>query len=256
MIEIIIREEGRNIFSYSHKGINNALAAYNSPGMPLDVLRVELQSIWNHIEEQQKKVLAENQFLSVKDLLTEVLKDIQEKMNGRLVELPNKALSEVADDSDGHRTRKGYMAYESAVIIEAGGRRWAIALGIAHGDYPAYSYSCCITAVPVSTELENEDQLIEQVYTELRDRWYFWSALIYAMKHGQLNVRKGGMFADPVLRLLNDRVPDFIAQNVEVQPGLIMPDGGPVVTADLKYKPEFVPFLSQIFQTVLTSFSE
>jgi hypothetical protein len=60
---------------------------------------------------------------------------------------PNKALTEIARDSDWHRTKVGYMGYETAGLFEFGGSIWIVGRGEACGSYPADPYDSDILAL-------------------------------------------------------------------------------------------------------------
>ncbi|MBI4154995.1 hypothetical protein HY498_02840 [Candidatus Woesearchaeota archaeon] len=52
--------------------------------------------------------------LNVRELLKNTYSRLSERHNPQEIVIPNRALAEIANDSDWHRTRVGYMGYESA----------------------------------------------------------------------------------------------------------------------------------------------
>lgn len=71
------------------------------------------------------------------------------------------------------------------------------------------------------------------------------------MADGQLIVKENGSFSQKVLELLKPKVKEFIAQDLETNPNLFTMDLRPMVESAVRYKEEFVVFLSEMFQVVL-----
>lgn len=197
--------------------------------------------------------MSANQGLSARELLTETFSDLQNKLGGKIVSLPSKATAEIANDSDWHRTRIGYTGYELAVLVESGSKQWAIAFGTKCGSYPADPYNCDITAIPVAVDGKPEDQIAKEVHDALESNSYFRNSLIYAMADGQLAVSKEGRLGQKVLELLQPKVQEFIAQDLEIDSRYFTTDLRPVVKSAVRYKREFVTFLSETLQAALVA---
>ena len=197
--------------------------------------------------------MTEDQGLSARELLTETFNDLRSKLRGKVVNLSSKATAEIANDSDWHRTRIGYTGYESAVLVDNISKQWAIAFGNKCGSYPADPYNCDIAAVPVSTDGKSEEQVAKEVHEALEGNSYFRNSLIYAMADGKLAVSREGRFGQRVLELLRPKVQEFIAQDLETDSRYFTMDLRPVVKSDVRYKREFVAFLSDIIQAALTA---
>ncbi|MCL5016193.1 MAG: hypothetical protein M1312_01075 [Patescibacteria group bacterium] len=190
--------------------------------------------------------------LSARELLTEALNNLQLRLKGTAVELPKKVLAEIADDSDWHRSRTGYTGYKSAIVVKCGGKRWAIALGIKCGGYPADPYNCDIAAVPLSSNGE-EAKLAEEISAALKRNSYFRHSLIYAMDSGELAACSYvGCLGQRVLDFLRPRIREFIARDLKIDPTIWTMDLRPVVRSTILYKRELVAFLSENFQTILS----
>ncbi|MDP3992205.1 MAG: hypothetical protein Q8P79_01710 [Nanoarchaeota archaeon] len=58
-----------------------------------------------------------------------------------VVELEEPVCILVADDSDHHRIRRGYMKYVDGKVISLDEKNWFIGVGEPHGDYPADKYA-------------------------------------------------------------------------------------------------------------------
>jgi len=102
----------------------------------------------------------------------------------REVVFQHRAFAEIADDSDWHRTRKGYMGYDKADLLRLDGKVWVIARGEACGSYPAAPYDSEILALRF--ELKREDgkrKTKAQTRNELSDAvagsTYFRNSLVY-----------------------------------------------------------------------------
>ncbi len=195
--------------------------------------------------------MAEKQGLSARQLLEEVYNSLKDKLDGREIKLPSKAMAEIADDSDWHRTRIGYTGYETAMLLKADGKEWAVAFGIKCGSYPADPYNCDITAVPVSTNGKPNEEIAKEIHKALEGGSYFRNSLIYAMADGQLAISKNGRFGQKVLELLKPKVQEFIAQNLGIDSRYFTMDLRPVVKSAVQYKPEFTVFLFDTLRVVL-----
>ena len=194
-----------------------------------------------------------NTGISARELLLETFNDLQDKLKGKKIDLPRQARALIADDSDWHRIRRGFTGYESAVVLEPNEAKmsWVIAFGTKCGSYPADPYNCDIAAVSISTRDTPEEQLAADIYASLRRNTRFRNSLIYAMADGEIAISKRSPFIKDVLDFLQPRIEEFIAQNLEVDPELFTTDFRPVVKSAIRYKREFVPFLSETFQAIL-----
>ena len=89
--------------------------------------------------------------LNVRELLQNAHSTLCKRHNSKAIILPQKALAEIANDSDGHRTRVGYMGYENAELFQLDGKTWTIARGekyslkiggkVAQMDYQLFKYA-------------------------------------------------------------------------------------------------------------------
>ena len=195
--------------------------------------------------------MGEKQGLSAKELLEGVYNAL--KKDGREVKLPSKAMAEIANDSDWHRTRIGYTGYESATLLKIGDKEWVVAFGTKCGSYPADPYNCDIAAVQLSGDGKSDEEVASEIHDALRGNSYFCHSLIYAMADGQLALNKDERFGQKVLDLLRPKVQEFIAQDLETDSRYFTMDLRPVVKSAVQYKPEFVGFFRDTLHTVLAS---
>lgn len=95
----------------------------------------------------------------------------------------------IADDSDHHRDRRGWMRYDLAHIVEKGGQRAVIAHGRKAGSYPGDQYAGDLIVVPTNGfGKEDPVALARTVRDDLRRRHlgYFSDSIIVAMSDGSL----------------------------------------------------------------------
>ena len=193
--------------------------------------------------------MAEKQGLSVRELLESVYNALKD--GGREIKLPSKAMAEIANDSDWHRTRVGYTGYESATLLKADDKEWAMAFGTKCGSYPADPYNCDIATVQLSGNGKSDEEVAVEIHDSLEGNSYFRNSLIYAMADGQLAISKDEQFGQKVLESLRPKVQEFIAQDLETDSRYFTMDLRPVVESAVQYKPEFVFFLRDTLRTVL-----
>ena len=186
--------------------------------------------------------------LSARELLTEVFAELKKKFSGREVNLPEKAMAIIADDSDWHRTRTGYTCYESAVLLKIGSKEWAVAFGTACGSYPADPYNCDIAAV----QILSNDQVAMAVYRALEGNDYFRRSIVVAMADGELGTNKNSPFTKKFLEIVPS-YQRFIARKKEIYPEYITMDLRPVVKSGIRYKKEFVAVLADAMRIALES---
>lgn len=73
----------------------------------------------------------------------------------------------IADDSDDHRSRTGYMSYEAAHLVPFGQQPWLLAKGTKTGDYPGNEYAADIFAVKADQlQLETPEKNVHDIVRE------------------------------------------------------------------------------------------
>ena len=189
--------------------------------------------------------------ISGHELLKRVFEDLKTRLNGREIKLPSKVMVEIADDSDWHRSRTGYMGYESVVILNVGGKTWAIAFGTACGDYPADKYDCDIAAVKISGNESSLKKLAEEICESLQRNEYFLSSFIHFTTDGNPGDNRKGIFYKVVHNALVSRIGQFVVQCAKHEPGLFTMDMQPVVREPFLFKEECTAFLSEVFQKAM-----
>lgn len=199
--------------------------------------------------------------LNVRELLKDTYSRLTERHDPQEIVLPNRALTEIANDSDYHRTRVGYMGYETAGLFEFDGSVWTIARGEACGSYPADPYDSDILALefelkrPIKggrTRKKTEKQIQEELGESIRRSEYFRNSLIYGKEDGNLIVSRNGRFGQRMLEILRPEIQRFIAKEPEYDSQLLsLSTLKPICTSSVKYKPEFADFLADSIEAVL-----
>ncbi len=105
--------------------------------------------------------------LYASEVLERTFKEIIKKQPNRQVVFSELVSTVIADDSDHHRSRTGYMVYREVRILQFNGKHWAIGLGEARGDYPARSYGRGIIAVKIlPDESVGAEEIAEKIQIE------------------------------------------------------------------------------------------
>lgn len=181
--------------------------------------------------------------LSAKTLLEKVYNNLSKKYDGKVINFQYKAYAEIADDSDWHRTRKGYTGYDSATIITLNGTEWLVALGNAFGSYPADDFNCDIFAKQCSTKDLTAEKLQERAYKELSINRYFGWSIIAAMDNGQL------FSFDKDMKLeIYSQISNFIVEpkKADYDTFYLYSESHPFVMKNGTYKSKFIHFLTNL----------
>lgn len=162
----------------------------------------------------------------------------------------------IADDSDIHRIRQGYMGYKSVTLFEINGKLWAMSIGKAWGDYPAAPYHSDILAIEIlSPEAKNENDLVEEIQKRIHFDEYFQHSLVIAMKNGQIALPENpeNRFKEKIFESLGPISEKFIVQKLEVDKESISAiDLQPVVKLPVRYKSEFAEVLAKLIAEILS----
>lgn len=190
--------------------------------------------------------------LTVRELLKDTYYRISKECSSQRIVLPKRTLVEIADDSDWHRTRTGYMGYESADLFQLGGKTWAIARGEKCGGYPAERYDSDIIALEITTGGKISKQIQEGLVEKIQKSSYFKNSLIFSGYDGALGISQNGRFGMIMLELLKPKIKKFIAQKADYDTSVISASTLQYpVKKPMLYKPECVNFLSEAIETVL-----
>lgn len=189
--------------------------------------------------------------LGARDLLTEVFQTLVTKYAGVEMKFERGALAEIANDSDWHRTRIGYSRYKSVWVTTIGAKRWALAFGVAFGDYPAEPYNCDILALELHGPSDASVD-IREVHGRISDSGYFRNSLIFAKASGELRSCHWS-FATRMARYFNGmNLESYIAAGLTLDKNFILAStlSHPVIQA-MGYKSDFVPVLVEVCEQLL-----
>lgn len=185
-------------------------------------------------EESQKT-------LSASEVLTEAFTLLVKALGKEEIRFSPKARSEVGNDSDYHRTRIGYMWYESVWVVKPGEKLWAIGLGQAGSSYPARPFGKDIIAIPLS-----EGWTAETIRSGIEFASYFDHSLIFSTDDGNFSFHQKGIFGTRIVSELEKKIDEFFAECSKFDPGLVTLDLRPVVTSAAKYRPGFSGFMAKV----------
>lgn len=194
--------------------------------------------------------------ISVRELLTKTDEALSKRSEHREIKFKEGVLAEIANDSDWHRTRVGYMRYSLARQFQFNGKVWIVVRGEKCGQYPADPYDSDITALEIPAPLRarlTKDKLAE-LSRAIGASTYFANSLIYAMADGRLAVNKSGRFQTRMLDLVQPRAAEFLAVAPEYdREYLSLSTLQAVNLRAAEYKPEFADFLADSIKAVLSS---
>lgn len=190
------------------------------------------------------------QVLLVRELFENTYKRLGDRNSNREIILPEKVTSEIADDSDHHRTRTGYMGYETVRFFNFNNKSWLIGNGKACGDYPARPYNSDILALEL--DFNKNSKIIHNNFQKNIGS-YFRNSLIHGMSDGMLASSEHGRFTNAMMTLLKPRIEEFVAEWPKYNVEILDPSTGfrPVNTSAMKYKLGLVDFLAESIETVL-----
>jgi len=192
--------------------------------------------------------------LYVRDLLKSAYEILSQQHENIEITFPNQVLTEIADDSDWHRSRTGYMGYESARAFQFNGKVWVVARGEKCGSYPAKPYDSDVMALEFPLKGIITEATKEELTRKIEESSYFINSLIYGMADGNLAVSGRGRFEKQMTELLRPKIQEFIAQKPEYDRSVVLASTlQHPTTKNMLYKPEFADFLARTFEAVLTS---
>lgn len=189
------------------------------------------------------------QELFVRELLEKTYEKLGDRNPHIGIVLPETVKSEIADDSDWHRTRVGYMGYDKVRFFSFNNKSWLIGNGKSCGAYPARPYDSDILALELAVN-KNPSQVYEQFKECIGS--YFKNSLIFGMADGVVSFNKHGRFTERMMKQLSGRIEEFVAKWPKYNREILSLDTlTPINTSSMKYKQETVDFLAETIETVL-----
>jgi hypothetical protein len=152
---------------------------------------------------------------------------------------PAGAIAEVADDSDGHRTRIGVMAYKEVSIITMGQKKFLIGVGHPHG-YPADGYASDLLVLPLEVKIPDEDWE-KTVLSLISESTYFKHTMLVGLRDGLVAVPREGIYAKYAARYFAN-IFDAVAEEPRYSRHATHGDGTAVALQTMQFRHESVTF--------------
>jgi hypothetical protein len=198
----------------------------------------------------------EKKGLTAGEVIRKVFEKIKERHSHREIHFPRGALALIADDSDLHRIRRGYMKYDSAILIHLGNKNWALARGEACGDYPADPYDSDIWAAEIKAGSKSPEQIASEIREMIRKSEFFSNTIIGGRKDGSFFISKN-IFGKKVKELLPaEKLSNFVSSEMKIDSRYFTIEGSnvlPIVKKPMQYKEELVDFLAQLIIQILNA---
>lgn len=208
-----------------------------------------------------KTLLQEN--ITIDELLRRTYSNLSTKLPNQELTLAEPLYLEIADDSDDHRIRKGYMEYKKANIIETSGKTWLIGLGKAYGSYPSkcYNHDILTIELPNKQEFINElkswakegeyhfkSQTGERFVEEIWRSFYFRNSIIYGMDNGSLNARVKSRTGMKLMEALKEMQKNGIIKKNKLE---FIENESKISIPSKEYNPKFSIILAEVIGGVL-----
>lgn len=195
--------------------------------------------------------MCEQESLSARELFKRTYETLCDRHEHTIVTFQNRVLTEIGDDSDYHRTRKGYMGYENSGLFNLNGKTWAISRGENAGGYPADAYDGDILALEFLTDGKTQEQIRQELTKKIKESSYFKNSLIHSRMGGELAGFEGGL-GERMQERLKPVIEVYIAQQPEYNTELVLLSTGEhPPTKSTLYKPEFADFLADSIEGIL-----
>jgi len=190
--------------------------------------------------------------ISVLDLFKKVVAKLVLDLRGKKICFPARIEAEIANDSDWHRNRVGYIGYDEAFLVKVQDKQMVIALGEKCGQYPGDQYCCDLVVAFVLAKSKMPKDIKSSVREILSSNTYFHSSTMVAMADGRFGVRQGSPYLAQINAAISARIlSDYTARDLEVDRDLLTMNLQPVVKAGVLYKEEFVDILADILKKVV-----
>ncbi|MFA6355385.1 MAG: hypothetical protein WCW65_03100 [Candidatus Paceibacterota bacterium] len=181
--------------------------------------------------------------ISGSQLLQEIIATLTENLNGIKLMFKNTIDSEIADDSDQHRTKRGYMSYKEFTLFEKNGKKWALAFGTKTGDYPGNNFQSDLIAFSI-TEKQTISEIKKEIAYVVPAKSHFKNSFMIVTYDGQLMMRTA------LTQLIGEKMGEFIAREARYTPNFNM-DGTRCVELETSYKKEGAIFIADKLQSLL-----
>jgi hypothetical protein len=192
------------------------------------------------------------------EILEKTYKILCGKCVPKTITLSDVAMTEIADDSDWHRSKTGYMIYKELNQITINGKNWVLGLGEKGGDYPAEPYDKDILALEYEMNGKDQKQVDDDITSMIRTSSYFRNTLILSMADGQLKLATPDSpcycrFSEQMRQPLKDNFKDYVAQKPEYDRECVLVSTMDFpCTKQMTFKESFAKFLAETIEAILS----
>lgn len=178
--------------------------------------------------------------LTAKELINATYECLKKKYFLQETKLGKDIFVEIADDTDWHRVRKGYMIYKSSAICKINGKFWLIFQGEETRGYPADPFAANLAAILIDFPRIKEEDYLSLV----ENSTYFRNSLIIARMNGDIEGNGENNLSVELINSIKPKFSSFIARGIKRDKNLYsLSDFQPVVRSPMLYKQNFVKFL-------------
>lgn len=158
---------------------------------------------------------------------------------GEFVNMDQKIFVEMADDSDPHRERNGYMIYDQYVRFEnAKGYKFIGGFGKKCNNYPGEVFSSDFLLIKLGKNFEGKEAEI------IKDSEYFRNSLFVTLESGHFSVGPRFDLNDSLFS--RSIMSEYVVRNMKVDPDHVTLSCNPIVIESLLYNEKFVDYLAKI----------
>lgn len=184
--------------------------------------------------------------LSVREVIKATYNKLVKEHQAKKIHFPQGIMVEIANDSDWHRTRVGYMKYSEIGVLDIGDKKWLFGMGEKAGSYPGEIYDCDLIGKRVESDLSKK-----RIEDKIMIGEYFRNTLILGMASGQLGVSGKDKFGGRMVKCLErDIKQEHFSQQVEFDNSHFTMDLRPVCTRVARYSPKVVDVIANAINDV------
>jgi hypothetical protein len=178
--------------------------------------------------------------LSVRELHRAVYQELVTRIRGPEIHFTadDAPRAVISDDSDHHRTRRGYCRYEHAMLVRIGTQDAVLALGTAEGSYPAEPYVGDIAIVRVHLEGKDEAEVRTEVADRLAANYFFERSLVVFLANGALGPGGDHRLKETMKRYITFFMAGSVASPPVEQEGILTLDLKPIYSASARFRPD------------------
>jgi hypothetical protein len=192
------------------------------------------------------------------EILEKTYKILCDKYTSKTITLSDVAMTEIADDSDWHRSKTGYMLYKELSQITINNKNWVLGLGEKGGDYPAEPFGKDILALEYEINGKTTEQISKELASKIHASPYFRNTLIMSMADGQLKLATPDSpcycrFSEKMKEYLAGKFKEYVAQKPEYDRECVLVSTMDFpCTKEMTFKESFAEFLAETVEAILS----